>query len=289
MDQAEQLRSLRRHAALRQEPGRRARVIAVTSGKGGVGKSSLTVNLGIVLTEAGRRVGILDADLGLANVDILLGLSPAHNLTHVLFGQRTLSEIATYGHGGLVLYPGGSGVTELADLSQWRLERFLRAIAELDDQLDTLLIDTGAGIARGVVSFLHAADELVVVTTPEPTAIADAYAVVKSVALRKETATIHLVVNMARSSGEAHSVWRSMNAILRQFLSRPVQLELLGHIPSDPSVGRSVLEQVPFVLSHPKASASLAVRDIAVRLCQEEVPPQGIGNLFRRMAVRLRR
>ena len=162
MDQAESLRQM-----ASQSRTEKARAIAVTSGKGGVGKTNFTVNLAVVLSQLGLEVGILDGDLGLANVDIVLGITPEFNLSHVLYGKKRLDEIVLTGPSGVYVFAGGSGVYELANFSQWRLQRFIQHVGLLDSELDMILIDTGAGISRNVMGFATACDEVIVVTTPE--------------------------------------------------------------------------------------------------------------------------
>lgn len=287
-DQADPLRRL---AAQMKRADRKARVVAVTSGKGGVGKTSLTVNISVALSKLGVRCGVLDGDLGLANIDIVLGISPEYNLGHVLYGQKTLDEIAVIGPEGIRVYAGGAGVYELANLSQLRLQRFINTIDSLDTELDLLMIDTGAGISRNVMSFVMACDEVVVVTTPELTAMTDAYGMIKAIVLQNPQATIRVVVNMAKSQREAESVLCSLGSVVQRFVTNEVFIELLGFIPPDPSVGRSVYQQLPFVLSYPQSKASASVSRIARTLVDEPLrkPSIGISGLFQRMANMVRR
>jgi len=284
MDQAESLRKLA------SQSGRKARAIAVTSGKGGVGKTSLTVNLAVSMSRRGLRIGILDGDLGLANVDLVLGITPEYNLSHVLYGQKRLEEIAMSGPEGVSVFAGGSGVAELANLSQWRLQRFVQSVGALDQQFDVLLVDTGAGISRTVMSFLLACDEVIVVTTPELTAITDAYGVIKLLVTENPSAVIRLVVNMAKGEAEAEKVLHSLQGVLNQFLNASVSLQLLGHIPQDAAVSRAIQEQSPLVIAYPSSKAALSIDAIASRLVngapvRENV---GIGGFFQRIARRLR-
>lgn len=285
MDQAESLRKLA------SSPKRKARAIAVTSGKGGVGKTSLTVNLAISMSRRGLRTGILDGDLGLANVDLVLGITPEYNLTHVLNGQKRLEEIAVVGPAGVRVFAGGSGVSELANLSQWRLQRFVQSLSALDREFDVMLIDTGAGISHHVISFLAACDEVIVVTTPELTAITDAYGLIKLLASENPTAAVRLVVNMVRGESEAGKVLHSLQAVLDRFLEGRVSLDLLGHIPHDAAVSRAIQEQRPFVISYPHSKAAASVDMIASRLVAGAPLAEnaGIGVIFQRMARILRR
>lgn len=285
MDQAESLRKLATQSK------RKARAIAITSGKGGVGKTSLTVNLAVCLSRLGLRIGILDGDLGLANVDLVLGITPEYNLSHVLYGEKRLDEIATVGPWGISVYAGGSGVSELANLSQWRLQRFVQSVSALDHELDVMLIDTGAGISRNVMSFLLACDEVIVVTTPELTAITDAYGVIKLLVTENPAAVVRLVVNMAKNEAEAEKVLQSLQAVLRQFLSSNLTLQLLGHIPHDAAVSRAIQEQNPLVLAYPSSKAAASIDAIASRLVNGAPAREsaGIGGIFQRMARFLRR
>ncbi|HEY8416783.1 MAG TPA: MinD/ParA family protein [Limnochordales bacterium] len=278
-DQAQVLREM---AQASRAAARRARVIAVTSGKGGVGKTNLAVNLGVAMARQGQRVGLLDADLGLANVDLVLGIDPPHTLTEVVYGERTLADVIVPGPGGLKVLAGGSGVYELANLSQWRLERFLRALETLDALLDVLLLDTGAGIGRQVMAFNLASQEIVVVTTPEPTALADAYSVIKLVASRAAHARLWVAVNMAPSPQEGEAVFQRLATVCRRFL--PVVPEYLGSLPRDEAVVRAVQRQEPFVLAYPGAPASRAVLALAAKLLGRPQPGTGgVATMLQRM------
>lgn len=293
MDQAEGLRRLAadpHRPTQKNLPVKEARVIAITSGKGGVGKTHLAVNLSIALAEAGLRVGLLDADLGLANVDILMGITPKYTLADVIFGEKRLEQTGIMGPAGVLVYPGGTGLTGLANVSEGRLGRFLDEMTTLDSQLDMLLIDTAAGIGQGVTAFLAAATELIVVTTPEPTSITDAYAVVKTVGHNNPQTTMHLVVNKARSQREAESVCRNLNLILRRFSVRPVTLQLLGYLPFEAGVTRAIIDQVPIVISQPNSHIARSVREMADRLRGSVSPARGgVAHLFHVLAQRLRR
>lgn len=278
-DQAQVLREMARATRSGQ---RHARVIAVTSGKGGVGKTNVAVNLGVALVQLGQRVALLDADLGLANVDLVLGIDPPHTLNEVLYGERALTDIIVPGPAGLQVLAGGSGVYELANLSQWRLERFLRAVEALDAALDVLLLDTGAGISRQVMAFALASQEIVVVTTPEPTALADAYSVIKLVASRSADARLWVVVNMASSAREGEAVFQRLAAVCRRFLG--LEPEFLGSLPRDEAVVRAIQRQEPFLLAFPNAAVSRAVVALASRLMGRPKPPAGgVASMLQRI------
>ena len=278
LDQAHRLRELAR------APRRRARVVAVTSGKGGVGKTNLAVNLAVAAAAAGRRVTLLDVDLGLANVDILMNLSPRYTLAHVLAGGRSLAEIVTAGPGGVRVVPGASGVPRLADLDQSGREDLLRELGELEEDTDLLILDTGAGISRNVVAFAAAADEVLVVTTPEPTSVLDAYSTIKVLSREEALGRVRLVVNQCATRAEAEMVSRRMTSSCRQFLGLPV--DRMGYVISDYHVGEAVRRRSPLVLAYPDAPASRCIQTLAGLLAGASSRPRPAG-FFRRVLDRL--
>ena len=257
---------------------RRARVIAVTSGKGGVGKTNVSVNLSLALRSLGQEVLVLDADLGLANVDVMLGTVPPLHLGHALAGSADILDVIYEGPNGLKLIAGGSGVPDLADLPEAELQRFIQSMRKLENRTDVLLVDTGAGLGRSVRNLVLAADVVLVVTTPEPTAITDAYAVIKSVVQRNPAADIKLVVNEVESRAEAEEAAARLSSAMLRFLG--ASLEYLGAIPFDREVPRSVRGQKPFYLAAPNCAASLAVRAVAHRLTGDPSQPQAGVSLF---------
>lgn len=291
-DQAEVLRHWRRmRTAANKENrvGTKARVIVVSSGKGGVGKTTVSTNIGILLAQRGLRVGILDADLGLANVDIMLGLSSPYNLAHVVFGEKSLPEIELEGPAGLRIYPGGSGLEEMANLDRHQLERVLEGLSVLDERLDLLLIDTGAGISHGVTSFLWSASEVLLVTTPEPPAVTDAYAVIKSVSLHNKQAHIHLVVNMVRSEQEAGGVFRNLHLTAERFLEEMCAFSFLGYVPTEPRTRQAVIEQQPLALAQPGSRFTRSLAKMAEDLHGSTAPAtHGVAGLFERLWRRIR-
>ena len=278
-DQAQSLRELVRAAG---RLARQARVVTVTSGKGGVGKTHLSVNLGIALTRHGLRVVLVDADLGLANVDIVLGVHPALNIMDLLYAGRTVEEVLVTAPGGLHVLPGGSGMYELASLPPADLARLLQEIERLDSRFDIILIDTGAGLDEHVINFALASDEVVVVTTTEPTALTDAYAVIKVIALRGATPHLRVIVNMAPDVQEGEATFRRLQSATQRFLG--LTPELLGVVPRDEAVYRAVQQQVPFVLASPHVPASRAVYAMARRLVgAPETQATGLGGFLRRL------
>ncbi len=297
MDQAEALRRLVLESQQAESPvfvddspqdevrACRARIIAVTSGKGGVGKSNVAVNLAISLSRLGKRVLLLDADLGTANADLLCNLpSTTANLSHVISGRRTLSETIVDAPGGFRMIPGASGLSQIAALPEFERSRLVEQMKQLEDELDVLLVDTGAGVSPNVLTFAAGADEQLVVTTPEPTAIADAYAVIKSIHRQtRETggdADFRLVVNMVRSKAEALDVFERLDSVCRRFLN--LRLWYAGYVLTDAAVGRAVRQRRPFVLDQPNCDAALCLQQLARRLTSD-VTVRPRGGLLRRM------
>lgn len=266
----------------------RARVLAVASGKGGVGKTNMAVNLSLQLCRLGRQVILFDADLGLANADLLLGVQPRYNLTHFFQGGRSLAEITCEGPLGLRIIPSGSGIAQLADLGPQERDRVLSHFALIEDQADYLVVDTGAGISRNVVAFAQAAEEILVVTTPEPTARLDAYGLIKVLSQNGYAGRIRLVVNMAESAAEGEEVGRLMETLAGRFLNMPV--ELLGVVPRDRQVQRAVRVQRPFSLEHPDSPASQAVAAMASAISRIHLaaPAGGLMGFIERLGGLLR-
>jgi len=278
-DQARDLRALAagRRADQPDRVSGGTRVIAVTSGKGGVGKTSLTVNLACALAALGKQVIILDCDLGTANVDVMLGMHPSYSLQHVLSRQRRLDEVMSEGPHGVRVISGGSGFSEMADLSDSRRDELLNAFAALEGQADVLLLDTGAGISANVLRFVAAAGEALVVTTPEPTAVTDAYALIKVVTQQVRGGVLpdgendpasrlrlRLVVNQATSEAEAQETATNIVTVAQRFLG--VEVQKFGSIPADRSMAQAVRRQTPAVDAFPNAPAALAIQDLARRL-----------------------
>ena len=246
--------------------------IAVVSGKGGTGKSSLVANLGVAMAEMGQRVLLLDGDWGMGNVDLLLGLNAHDTLHDVLCGQRRPADIVLRGPAGIRVLPGASGSEELANLDDYRCETLLRSVCGLVARDDLLLIDTGPGLLRASLRLAQAADVILVLTTPEPTACADTCAVLRALAGRRLARAPRLVVNRARTAAEARSVARRVHRWSAPELGYAP--DLIGVIPSDDTVTRAVWERRPFVLIDPDAPASRGVRALAQRLLSEAPLPE---------------
>jgi len=267
-DQAERLRQLvgRLNNPLGLETPKPAssqcRVMTVTSGKGGVGKTNLSVNFALAMAARGKNVLLFDADMGLANVDVMLGMIPQYTLLNVLNGQKSLSEIVLEGPGGIRLVASGSGgVQELADLNEGQRAKFLEALLELQNQSDVILIDTGAGLHRNVLAFVIAAEEVVIVTTPEPTALMDAYGMIKILFREKHNPVINIVVNMAANQTEADEAGKKLVILSKRFLG--LEIEYLGFVPRDPAMIKAVREQKPVFLSAPLCPAAVSMNRLA--------------------------
>ena len=280
-DQATLLRSLASSAQGGRAGRRRATTIAITSGKGGVGKSNVAVNLAIRFAKGGKDVVLLDADLGLANADVLCNVTLPANLAHVIARKRELRDVLVDAPGGFRLIGGASGLARMADLSDGDRARLVDAMAELEHSADLILIDTGAGISPNVLSFTRAADHVLVVTTPEPTAITDAYAVIKVVSRDAGTRRISLLVNQARTPGEARLVHDRIARVARQFLGATVYDA--GHVMRDEAVPVAVRQRVPFVLTQPSCPASVGITQLAMRLESGIVADHDGSGFFNRM------
>lgn len=262
VDQAQQLRLLARGQR------RNARVIAVVSGKGGVGKSNIAANLSLCLADAQQRVVLLDADLGLANADLILGVRPRANLADVIDGRGSLTDILVDLPGGASLVPGGSGLAQLADLPEFKRHRLMQVVEELESRSDILVVDCGAGIGRNVTGLAAGADTVVVVLTPEPTSLADAYATIKVIAGLGAFGRLGVVVNMARTRDEAMRTATRLGDVARKFLG--VEVLDFGYVLVDDHVRQAVCRRRPLVLSAPRSPAALCIRAIASKLVEPE-------------------
>lgn len=280
-DQAERLRELvnsKNHRA----NSRKARIIAVTSGKGGVGKTNLSVNLSICLSKLGQKVTLIDTDLGLANIDLMLGMIPKYHLGHFFSGERDLADVVMEGPAGVRIIAGGSGLQELANISSWQLDNCINRLFTLDEDNDFIILDTGAGISNKVIRFLLAAEEIIVVTIPEPTSIADAYGVIKIISKENPNAKIYVAVNMVKSDEEGEQVVDRLRIVAEKFLQFP--LESLGHVHYDQNVPKAVKQQQPFTLTHPNSKASQGIWKMAQHLLLlPEHPSRGIAMFFQRL------
>lgn len=254
------------------------RVISVTSGKGGVGKTNIVTNLAYALAKEGKRVLVLDADLNLANVDILLGLTPKFNLHHVFTGEKTLTEILVEGPGGLKILPASSGILELADLTESQRLYFLAEMEALAGEIDILLVDTAAGINNNVVYFNLAAQERIIILTPEPTSLTDAYALIKVLSSKHDVKKFRILVNQARSEKEALAVFRKLSVVADRFLDT-LSLDLIGHIPYDAKLPQAVRAQKLVSELYPDAAVSKMLAKVSRQLAAERPALQNDGNI----------
>ncbi|NLB18315.1 MAG: MinD/ParA family protein [Syntrophomonadaceae bacterium] len=296
-DQAEKLRILTRN--IKQEidseidtaPKRKqTRIIAVTSGKGGVGKTNIALNLAISISEMGKKVILLDADMGLGNVDIIIGLIPKYNLYDVIKREKNIREIMINGPKGIQIIPGGSGIFQMADLKDRDLRMIVDELGSLDGECDYLIVDTGAGIASNVLSFALTADEIIIVTTPEPTSITDAYGIIKTASLQKARGKFHLIVNRVGSESEGDAVGKKIEYVCKRFLD--IKVNILGHVMEDSKVHNAVMKQQALVLLAPSSIAAQNVRGIAYSLCGVREQPYaesiGIRDFFLRLVKSLK-
>ncbi len=258
-DQAATLRTAAQKDAGSAKP---IRVIAVTSGKGGVGKTNLVTNMAIAMGRMGKNVLVFDADLSLANVDIILGLAPDYHIGHVFSGERRLEEVLVEGPAGIKILPASSGVHELTLLADWQKMALLEQMDSLGDRLDVLFIDTAAGIGSNVIYFNLAAQERVVVVTPEPTSITDAYALIKVLFTRHQEREFKILVNETRSEKEGKEVYRKLVSVADRFLTG-VSLDYLGHVPLDASLPKAVRRQEAVVEIFPESPASRQIVQLA--------------------------
>ncbi|MEZ4265444.1 MAG: MinD/ParA family protein [Myxococcota bacterium] len=268
------------NAPERPSPLRSLRVVAVTSGKGGVGKTSLTVNLALLFARQGRRVLIIDGDTGLANVDILMDLQPRATLRHLLAGEVGIEDVLLESKHGVTILPGGSGVAELAELSVMAQRELLESVDGLGDQFDTVLVDTAAGIGSNARFFAGAAQEVLVVATPEPTAMADAYAMIKVLSRHCGVTRVGVVLNQVVGKEEARDVFERLDQLCARFL--PVSLDFVGAIPRDAHVREAVMAQLPLVVAYPASPAAQALAKLADDILSRPAPtgPDGRLQLF---------
>lgn len=261
---------------------RSASIIAVTSGKGGVGKTNVAVNLAIRLSTLGRRVVLMDADLGTANADVLCNLTAPATLAHVVAGRRTLEQVMIDAPGGFRLIPGASGLARIAAMGDAERNRLMEQVHALEQDADLIVIDTGAGVNPNVLSFAMAADQLLVVTTPEPTAITDAYALTKIIARQPKRPPIGILVNMVRDAAEARNVFSRIDATARRYLQ--LEPRYAGHVPADTRVPQAVRLRRPFVLESPNCDASRCIAQLAHRIDRHASEPNQHGLLQRMMS-----
>jgi len=281
-DQASRLRTLAQGRTA-EPPLFAARVVAITSGKGGVGKTNVVAGLALALAQQGQRVVVMDADFGLANLDILLGLSPKYTLEHVLRGEKVIEEILLEGPMGIRIIPASSGIQELTRLDTMSELRLVQGLQRVAETADWLLIDTAAGIHDSVLKLLMAAQEVILVATPEPTSLVDAYAMVKVLHLRDAHKLLWLLVNNGQSADEAQETVDQLQAVTERFLGK--QLKVLGMIPSDPHLLQAVRQQRGVVELFPHCPSTQAFQALARQLLgQVSLQPDGFASFWRQLA-----
>lgn len=293
MDQAQQLRNIVKLSS--QRGSQTSRVITVTSGKGGVGKSSSAVNLAIYLKKMGKRVIIFDADFGLANVEVMFGTIPKYNLRDLIFKGKNIKEIIAFGPEDIGFVSGGSGISELSNLNRNQIELLIRNLAELDELADYIIIDTGAGISDAVLEFIMISKEILLVITPEPTSMTDAYSLIKvlnrSQNFQSNDCTIKIISNRANSYQEGLNSYHKLNTVAKRFLN--MNIHLLGVVPNDDNVSKAIIRQKPVSLLYPNSKASKAYENISKMLVddlKENNSKKGIAGMFNEiLTARIRR
>ena len=286
MDQAEQLRNLVKKNNQTGSSRPLARVITVTSGKGGVGKSNTAINLAIQLKKLGQRVIILDADFGLANIEIMFGTVPKHNFCDLIYQGKNITEIITWGPMDVGFISGGSGIAGLSNLSRDYLIYIIQNLAELDAIADVIIIDTGAGISDAVLEFLVASGEILLVTTPEPTSITDSYSLLKALSrhprFEKDASQIKMVANKVSGKDEGNVLYHKLNAVVSRYLK--LNLDYLGMVPQDPALEKAVMQQKPVSMVNPGAKSAKAYEEMAAHLMnlekEDKVKKRGMAAFF---------
>lgn len=283
-DQAERLRLIMKEKNGKAEQYRnQTRIITVSSGKGGVGKTNIAINLAIAFAEIGKKVVVMDADLGLANVNVILGIIPKYNLYHVIKKQKQIRDIIVDTQYGIQIIAGASGFAQLANLDEEERGAFIEGLKDLG-YADIIIVDTGAGVSQNVLSFLRAADEAIIITTPEPTAITDAYGIIKSISTEANGPNIKLVVNRVNSVMEGKKVAERVINIAGQFLN--IKVNNLGFVFEDNVVPRAVIKQDPFIKSAPNSKASQSIKHLMSRLENIEYREDGgFGKFLRSVFV----
>jgi flagellar biosynthesis protein FlhG len=289
MDQAEQLRIIKANRQSRPL----ARVITVTSGKGGVGKSNTSINLAIQFRKMGKRVIILDADFGLANIEIMFGAVPKHNLCDLIYQGKNIREIITWGPMEVGFISGGSGIAGMSNLSRDYLNYIIQNLVELDSIADIIIVDTGAGISDAVLEFLVASGEILLVTTPEPTSITDSYSLLKALyrhpRFNEKETKVKMLANRVEKEGDGEVLFNKLNTVVSRYLKIP--MTYLGSVPQDAMLARAVMQQTPVSLQSPGAKSSQAYERIAGRLLDkaevERQPKRGMTAFLYHMISRI--
>ncbi len=243
------------------------RTIAITSGKGGVGKTNITANLAILFSKLQKKVLILDADFGLSNIDVILNLAVRYNIKHLFSGEKRLEDLIVEGPAGIKILPAGSGLQELTSLDEFQRLRLIEEFDAYDNDTDILLIDTASGISTNVTFFCMAAQEIIIVTSPEPTSITDAYAVIKVLFTMYQEKHFKILINSVKNQAEAHEVFRRLSTVTEKFLS--ISLDYIGYVPYDSSFTKAVRSQKALIETYPDCEASKSLTEIASKLCSD--------------------
>lgn len=287
MDQAQQLRNIIKQQNMQQHL---ARVITVTSGKGGVGKSNMSVNMAIQLGRLGKKVVILDADFGLANVEVMLGTRPRYNMADMIYGRKGIKDKICRGPENIGFISGGSGIKELSNLSKDQISGIVNMMYELDSIADVIIIDTGAGISDAVIDMVLASSEVLLVTTPEPTSITDAYALLKTInkapGYSNDNIKIKMIGNRTLSMSDGEELYNKLNSVITKFLH--MNMEYLGSVPFDVNLTKAVMKQQPVSVAYPNTPASKSIKAMAEKLANVEPENQrqtlgGLSGLFSKM------
>ena len=262
----------------------KVRTIVVTSGKGGVGKTNIAANLAMIFRRYKKRVLLVDLDLGLANIDILLGIRPEYTLQDVIEGRKQMKDIILHGPDGIKFVPASSGIEELTSLSEKQMERLFKGFCDLDEELDIVIVDTGAGISSNVLSFVLASNEILLITTPEPTAITDAYAMIKALSRKRKDLNIKLLVNLAGSREEAELTMKRITSVTLRFLN--INVQYLGYLLQDPNIPIAARLQKSFVKEYPNTTATSCLNNIVASFLNSDDGTQtlGVEGYFRRIA-----
>ena len=279
IDQAQKLRQL---ASTHSQNSTKPKIITITSGKGGVGKSNIVVNTSIMLQKLGKKVLLFDADIGMGNDDVLMGFLPKYNVFDIIFNNKTIDEVMIKGPYGVSLVPAGSGLNRIENLSKKRREEFINKLSDLEN-FDYILMDTGAGISRDVLGFISCCDDLIMVTTPEPTSLTDAYSLLKAVSHFNLKSKAKVIINRALDEKEANITFNKLNNAVSKFLR--VEMEYLGMVSEDRKLVQSVRAQEPFIISYPNCDASKDIEKIAVKLIGDGSSTSGLGiqGLFKKI------
>lgn len=277
-DQAQSLRDLVRSRQTPASGTKSTKIITVTSGKGGVGKSNFTLNYALALQSKGLKVLVFDADIGLANIDVLMGITPKYNLYHLLKKEKTIWDIIHTGYNGLEFIGGGSGFSDLIRLSEEQLDYFAEQVSQLHGHCDVILFDTGAGLSKETLKFILAAEETIVVTTPEPTSITDAYAIIKMINNMQQGVAFKLVINRVTEPKEGKQTADKITLVAKQFLD--MDIPTIGYVSDDSNISKAVKRQVPFTIAYPHSPASRNLMEMADLYAQGltyEAPQQAAG------------